>query len=115
MQYHTDLTLSYYIAADEDYKSVSLILEFLPGETEKKIKITIINDKKIERDEFFQLYLSAGEGVHLTPFARTEITIINNDGKYVHVNCHKSKFVVMVEELHFILSNHGSQLRRFCV
>ena len=59
---------------------------------EKKITTTIIDDKKIERDESFQLNLSAGEGVHLTPFSRAEITIINNDGKDVHINCHESKF-----------------------
>ena len=81
----------YNIAADEDYKSVSSILEFQPGEVEKKVTITIIDDKKIERDELFQLYLSAGEGVHLTPFSRAEITIINNDGKDVHIDCHESQ------------------------
>ena len=63
----------------DDYKSLSTILEFEPGETVKRVTITIIDDKKIERDEFFQLYLSAGEGVHLNPFARAEIMIINND------------------------------------
>lgn len=69
--------------AGEDYKPVSLILEFQPGETEKQITVKINNDKKIERDETFQLYLSAGEGAHLTPFPRTEIIILNDDGKYV--------------------------------
>ena len=70
-----------HIAAGEDYKIVSSILEFQPGETEKRVTITIVDDKKIERNEFFQLYLSAGEGVHLSPFARAEITIINDDGR----------------------------------
>ena len=65
---------------------MSSILEFQPGETEKKVTITIIDDKKIERDESFQLYLSAGEGVHLSPFPRAAITIVNNDGKDVHVS-----------------------------
>ena len=66
----------------EDYDPVSLILEFQPGETEKQVTVTINNDKKIERDETFQLYLSAGEGVHLTPFPRTQIVILNDDGKH---------------------------------
>ena len=58
-----------------------MILEFLPGETEKQMTVSINDDKKIKRNETFQLYLSAGEGVHLTPFSRTKIIIVNNDGK----------------------------------
>ena len=58
-------------------------MEFLPGETEKQISVQIRNDKRIERNETFELYLTAGAGVHLSPFPRTEITIENDDGKYV--------------------------------
>lgn len=65
----------------EDYSSISSIIEFLPGETQHHITVHINNDKRIERDENFQLYLTAGAGVHLTPFPRTEITIQNDDGK----------------------------------
>lgn len=60
---------------------MSLILEFQPGETEKQLTITINDDKKIERNETFQLHLSAGEGVHLTPIPRTDIIIVNDDGE----------------------------------
>ena len=60
-----------------------MILEFQPGETEKQLEVIIRNDKKIERDETVQLYLSTGEGVHLTPFPRTQIVIKNDDGKHV--------------------------------
>ena len=59
-----------------------LILEFQPGETEKQVTVAISDDKKIERNETFQLYLSAGEGVHLTPIPRTDIVIVNDDGEY---------------------------------
>ena len=61
---------------------MSLILEFQPGETEKQLTITINDDKKIERNETFQVFLSAGEGVHLTPIPRTDIIIMNDDGEY---------------------------------
>ena len=65
----------------EDYTSISTIVKFLPGETEKQISVQIKNDKRIERNETFELYLTAGAGVHLSPFPRTEITIENDDGK----------------------------------
>ena len=67
----------------EDYTSISTIVEFLPGETEKQISVQIRNDKRIERNETFELYLTAGVGVHLSPFPRTEITIENDDGKSI--------------------------------
>ena len=50
----------------------SPVLEFQPGETKKQITITFSNTTRIE------MYLSAGEGVYLTPFPRTEI--MNPDG-----------------------------------
>lgn len=58
-----------------------MTLKFQPGEIEKKVTLTIIDDKKIERDESFFLYLSAGEDVHLTPFHEAEVIIMNDDGK----------------------------------
>ena len=67
--------------AGEDYEPLSVVLEFLPGETVKHVMVTINDDKKIERNESFQLYLSAGEGVHLTPISRTHIIIVNDDGE----------------------------------
>lgn len=59
-----------------------MILEFLPGDSEKQLTVTINDDKKIERNETFLLYLSAGEGVHLTPISRTSVIIVNDDGEY---------------------------------
>ena len=58
-------------------------MEFLPGETEKQISVQIRNDKRIEQNETFELYLTAGVGIHLSPFPRAEITIENDDGTYV--------------------------------
>jgi len=43
--------------------------------------VQVINDKNIEYDETLLLYLTSGEGVHLTPFARAEVVIANDDGK----------------------------------
>ena len=67
--------------AREDYTSVSQIVEFLPGQTEKHIVLQINNDMRIEDNETFELYLIAGAGVNLTPLPRTEITIENDDGE----------------------------------
>ena len=66
---------------NEDYTSISTIVQFQAGETEAQIQIQIRNDRRIERNETFQLYLTAGIGVHLSPFPRTEIIIENDDGK----------------------------------
>ena len=68
-------------AAREDYTSVSEIVEFLPGQTERHIIVQINNDMRIEDNETFELYLIAGAGVNLTPLPRTEITIENDDGE----------------------------------
>ena len=65
----------------EDYSSISTLVEFLPGETRKKVAVKIYNDKRIERNETFELYLIAGEGVHLSPFPRAQVIIENDDGK----------------------------------
>lgn len=68
-------------AAREDYASISEIVQFMPGQTERHIFIQIINDMRIEDNETFELYLIAGAGVNLTPLPRTEITIENDDGE----------------------------------
>ena len=70
-----------YFPVKEDYTSITQVLEFQPGETQHQIEVYINDDMRIERNETFQLYLIAGVGVHLSPFARTEITITNDDGK----------------------------------
>ena len=46
------------------------------------ITITIHDDQRIEADEWFELYLIGGIGVHLSPFPRAGITVQNDDGKW---------------------------------
>ena len=60
---------------------VTEVLEFQPGETEKEITVEIINDRNVELMEEFELYLTSGAGVHLSPFPRAEVVITNDDGK----------------------------------
>ena len=55
-------------------------MEFQPGETEKNITIHILDDSRVERAETFELYLTGGDGIHLSPFFRAEIIIFENDG-----------------------------------
>ena len=68
------------ILAREDYTTLTEIVEFQPGETEKNIAIYILDDSRVESNETFELYLTGGAGVHLSPFFRAEITILSNDG-----------------------------------
>ena len=56
-------------------------MKFLPQEVEKSVKIFIVDDKIIEHDETFFLYLTSGEGVHLSPFSTAKVVIKNDDGK----------------------------------
>ena len=56
-------------------------MKFLPQEVEKSVNIFIVDDKNIEYDENFFLYLTSGEGVHLSPFSTAEVVIKNDDGK----------------------------------
>ena len=46
--------------------------------------INITDDKFIEMNESISLYLSSGVGVSLSPFAKAEVIIINDDGIYGH-------------------------------
>ena len=71
------------IIAREDYTSVSEIVQFMPGQTERHVSVQINNDMRIEDNETFDLYLIAGAGVNLTPIPRTEITIENDDGETI--------------------------------
>ena len=73
--------LSYTIAG-QDYLTVLKILEFDPGTTKKEVEINIIDDKLIEVDDSFVLYLSSGAGTYLSPFAQAKVIIIDNDGTY---------------------------------
>ena len=56
-------------------------MTFLPQEVEKSVNIFIVDDKNIEYDENFFLYLRSGKGVHLSPFITAEVFIKNDDGK----------------------------------
>ena len=56
-------------------------MKFLPQEVEKSVNIFIVDDKNIEYDENFFLYLRSGKGVRLSPFSAAEVFIKNNDGK----------------------------------
>ena len=80
--------LCFVLSAGKDYITLSKIVEFQPGETEKIITIHILDDSRVERAESFELYLTGGDGVHLSSFFRAEITIPENDGniKYIADN-----------------------------
>ena len=56
-------------------------MKFLPQEVEKSVNIFIVDDKNIEYDETFFLYLRSGKGVYLSPFITAEVVIKNDDGK----------------------------------
>ena len=74
------------ITAGLDYGTIAMVMEFQPGETDKMITVNIIDDRRTERNETFQLYLTAGQDVQLTPFSRTEITIQDDDGMYICIS-----------------------------
>lgn len=89
MHYAVTITVHFFpciIVAREDYTSISEIVEFLPGQTDRHIFVQINNDMRIEDNETFQLYLIAGAGVNLTPLPRTEVTIENDDGESNHAH-----------------------------
>ena len=69
------------ITAGRDYVPILEILTFATEETKKTVEIFITDDKNIEYDENFFLYLTSGEGVHLSPFSTAEVVIKNDDGE----------------------------------
>ena len=75
------------ILAAEDYTTVTEIVEFQPEETDKNITLYILDDSRVEGDEAFELYLTGGIGVHITPFFRAEVKILDNDGKIINESC----------------------------
>ena len=68
-------------AARRDYEPIIQIVTFLPDELIQTVDIQIKDDKNVEYDESFFLYLVSGEGVHLSPFSRAEVVIRNDDGE----------------------------------
>ena len=72
--------LTFSILGGEDYINLTEIVEFPSGETEKNIIIHILDDNKVESNETFELYLTGGARVRLSPLCRAEVTIQENDG-----------------------------------
>ncbi|AFD07410.1 Calx-beta domain-containing protein [Solitalea canadensis] len=62
-----------------DYTTVHQFLVFAPGETEKKIPVTIKGDKTYESNQEFDLVLSAYVGSHTFCKRVGKCTIINDD------------------------------------
>ncbi len=65
--------------AGEDYVTVANTLDFAPGETEKVVRVTVIDDTLIEPDETFALNLTNAEGAELAR-DRGVATILDDDG-----------------------------------
>ena len=61
-------------------------MKFLSQEVETSVNVFIFDDENIEHDENFFLYLTSGEGVHLSPFSTAEVVIKNDDGKNNYTN-----------------------------
>ena len=73
------------VIAGRDYVPVLEIVTFTSEEIKKIVEIFIIDDKNIEYDERFFLYLTSGEGVHLSPFSTAEVVIKNDDGENINI------------------------------
>ena len=64
-----------------DYEPIIEIITFSSEQLMATVTVPIKDDMNVEFDESFFLYLVSGEGVHLSPFSRAEVTIQNDDGK----------------------------------
>ena len=73
------VTCSLFITAESDYTRVTQILEFQSEETVKQITLEVYDDKNAEQNETFELYLTPGAGVHLSPHPRVIVVITNDD------------------------------------
>ncbi len=71
------------IIAQEDYNSTSLNVTFHPGESEKTVRVPIINNLLREDSESFygNLTISYQSEFLLLPLATTRIEILYNDCK----------------------------------
>ena len=65
--------------AGSDYDSVSGVLEFADGESEKIISVPIRDDDEPEEDEYFTLKLKDPQGCELGEWASTTVIIIDDD------------------------------------
>ena len=62
-----------------DYVQVIEAVEFQSGENEKEVNISLVNDKRAEGNETFELYLTGATGVILSPYPLTMVVITNED------------------------------------
>ena len=67
------------IAAGEDFRALKQTLDFYSHESLIDVNITLINDKLIESNETFVIFLKGGTGVMLSPHAYTEVIIHDDD------------------------------------
>lgn len=103
---HCDIrNFSIFFPAREDYISISEIVEFSPGQTERHISLQINDDMRIEDNETLQLYLIAGAGVNLTPHPRMEVTIQNDDGELNSTQMNKTQTIARHRQLHSLPSS----------
>ena len=71
-----------FITAEEDFLTLTEILNFSSDESHIDVNITIINDELAESNETFVIYLNSGAGIELYPYAWTKVIINDDDGKY---------------------------------
>ncbi|MDD3486962.1 MAG: Calx-beta domain-containing protein [Candidatus Moranbacteria bacterium] len=81
VDYQTSGGTAYYLSegTGKDYEFAKNTLTFNPGETEKTINITIINDTINETDETFNLTLSNPQNAHLGINTNHSYTILDDD------------------------------------
>ena len=81
------LSLSSPSPANKDYTSINKTLTFSSSISTHNISINTINDNILEDKELFQLLLSqpqqANDGVILTDTIATNVTILDNDCKFI--------------------------------
>ena len=68
------------------YTSESGHLTFYNGETQKSIRIDIIDDNDYKPEETFELELFEAEGGAIGEVNKTKVTIEDNDGKKTYSN-----------------------------
>jgi hypothetical protein len=79
-----EITVGYFTSdatalADHDYQSANNTLRFSPGETSKEITIPIIDDKFLEGDEVFHLFLHQPQNAGLRAPTSAVVTIVDNE------------------------------------
>ncbi len=65
-------------AASGDYRDLSGVLNFAPGETLKRVQVEIVGDTQVEEDETFFVDLFQASGVEIVD-SQGEGTILNDD------------------------------------